>query len=136
MLFSLLLAAVLATADVKEINRLEAAWNDAHLAGDAAALDQMFAPDFTIIVPKMPMMNKREVMDMWHSSKPKKFTRYGTMEMKVRVYGDAAVVTGHMYRTWDVGARAFADDWLYTKVYSRNSGKWQVVAFHASDVPQ
>jgi uncharacterized protein (TIGR02246 family) len=141
MLFSLLLAAVLATADttatdVQEINHLEAAWNDAHLAGDVAALDQLFAPDFTLVVPKMPRMTKRDVMDMWHSSKKMKFSTYATMGMKIRVYGDAAVVTGTMHRSRVMAGLEVPDDWLYTKVYVRNAGKWQVVAFHASDVPQ
>ena len=62
MLFSLWLAAVLmqqpaenppADADVTTLARLEADWNTAHVRGDAAALEHLFADDLVVVVPGM-----------------------------------------------------------------------------------
>jgi hypothetical protein len=40
-------------ADLAELTRLEAVWNDAHLRGDAPALDRLWADELVAIVPRM-----------------------------------------------------------------------------------
>ena len=42
-----------ADADVTTLARLEADWNAAHVRGDAAALDHLFADDVVVMVPGM-----------------------------------------------------------------------------------
>ena len=119
--------------DIKELTRLETVWNDAHLRGDVAALDKLWADDLFVTVPDMPVMNKEEALAMWKSGKMK-FDIYKTSDLRIKVYGNSAVVTGQLVRIRDTTSKVFEDDWRFTKVYVRRSGRWQVVTWHGSHV--
>lgn len=120
-------------ANIKELTRLESVWNDAHVRGDAAALDRIWADDLVVTVPDMPVMNKEESLAIWRSGKMK-FYSYKTSDLRIRVYGNAAVVTGQLERRRTNNVQEFEDDWRFTKVYVRRGGKWLVVAWHGSHV--
>jgi ketosteroid isomerase-like protein len=117
---------------VKELERLETVWNEAHERGDSNALEALWADDLEVAVPKMPVMNKAEVLGFARSGRMK-FLRYTTSELRVRIYGDAAVVTGRLQRTRTLNGTEISDDWRFTKTYVREIGKWRVVSFHASE---
>ena len=121
------------TSDIKELTRLESVWNEAHLRGDAATLDKLWAEDLFVTVPDMPVMNKEESLAIWKSGKMK-FDIYRTSDLRIRVYGDSAVVTGQLVRIRDSNNKEFEDDWRFTKVYIRRQGKWLVVTWHGSHV--
>jgi ketosteroid isomerase-like protein len=123
------------TADTTELTRLEHVWNEAHVRGDAEALDRLWSDEFVVTVPGMTVLTKAEAIGVWRSGKMK-FQRYETSDLRVRVYNDAAVVTGRLRRTRHFNDREMDDDWRFTKVYVRSAGRWQVVAFHASTVAQ
>lgn len=120
------------TPDVKELLRLETVWNDAHQNGDADALNKLWADDLEVTVPKMPVMSKADVLGFAKSGRMK-FERYQTSDVKVRVYGDAAVVSGRLQRTRTLNGKTLDDNWNFLKVYVRHGGRWQVVAFQASE---
>ena len=115
-----------------ELQRLEIEWNDAHVRGDAATLERLFADDVVVVVPGMRVLTKSDSLGMFTSGRMK-FDRYETLETAFRVYGDTAVVTGRLKRSRVVAGAKADDDWSFTKVYLRRSGRWQVVSFHASN---
>ena len=119
--------------DIKELTHLESVWNEAHLRGDGSALDKLWAEDLFVTVPDMPVMNKEESLAIWKSGKMK-FDIYRTSDIRIRAYGDSAVVTGQLVRIRDANSKEFEDDWRFTKVYVRRQGKWLVVAWHGSHV--
>ena len=118
--------------DLSELMRLEALWNEAHLRGDASALDRLWADDLVAIVPRMTPLPKREALAFVRSARMR-FTRYESADVAVKVYGDSAVARGRLRRSRDIGGRAVQDDWRFTKLYVRRGGQWRVVAFHASE---
>jgi len=118
--------------DKQELERLEKVWNEAHEHGDADALQSLWADDLEVAVPKMPVMTKTEVMAFARSGRMK-FLRYATSDINIRVYGDAAVVTGRLQRTRTLNGQELSDDWRFTKVYTRHAATWRVVSFHASE---
>jgi len=121
------------TDDQATIVRLEAEWNAAHLRGDAAALDQLFADDLVVVVPAMRPMSKSDSLGVFASGRMK-FDRYETSDTTIRVYEHSAIVTGRLQRGRRMGDRAVNDDWRFTKVYVQRAGRWQVASFHASGV--
>ena len=123
------------TRDVQELARLEAEWNEAHLKGDATALERLWSDDLEVAVPRMPVMSKAEVLTFVRSGRMR-FERYETSGIRTRLYGDTAVVTGRLQRTRTINSRQMDDDWRFTKVYARQRGLWRVVAFHASEAAQ
>lgn len=122
-------------SDVHELERLEKVWNEAHEHGDAAALEKLWAEDLEVDVPRMPVMTRADAVSFARSGRMK-FLRYSTSDIRVRVYGDAAVVTGRLQRTRLVKGQETSDDWRFTKVYVREAQEWRVVSFHASEAAQ
>jgi ketosteroid isomerase-like protein len=114
------------------LEELESEWNAAHVRGDAALLDRLFADDVVVIVPGMRVMTKADAEGMFTSGRMK-FDRYETSETKLRVYDETAIVTGRLKRTRVVAGATANDDWRFTKVYLRRADRWQVVSFHASN---
>jgi ketosteroid isomerase-like protein len=137
MLFSasLLLAQAQPTSDTQALTQLEATWNNAHLKGDTATLDSLWADDMEVVVPKMQPMTKAQSLAFAKSGRMH-FQRYETSDIKVRVYGDAAVVTGRLQRTRTINDKEVDDDWRFVKVYVRQAKNWRVVLFQASDSAQ
>jgi ketosteroid isomerase-like protein len=125
-------AAATAGGSVAELSRLEDVWNEAHLRSDVAALDQLWADDIVVIVPRMPPFTKSDALAVFRSGRMK-FERYATSDVKVRLYEGCAVVTGRLRRARNLSGRLLDDDWRFTKVYVRQPTAWRVVAFQASE---
>jgi ketosteroid isomerase-like protein len=122
-------------SDTTELQRLEQIWNESHERGDANALDALWADDMEVAVPKMPVMQKADVLKFARSGRMK-FLHYRTSDTHIRLYGDAAVVTGRLQRTRVMNGQEVSDDWRFTKTYARQAGHWKVVSFHASEAAQ
>ena len=119
-------------ADQVVFERLEGEGNDAHVRGDAAILERLFADDLVVVVPGMRVLTKSDSLGMFASGRMK-FARYETSDTTFRIYGEAAIVTGRLRRSRVVAGAQAEDDWRFTKVYVRRAGRWQVVSFHASN---
>jgi hypothetical protein len=119
-------------ADVHELERLETVWNEAHEHGDADVLEKLWADDMEVAVPKMPVLTKADALKFARSGRMR-FLTYRTSDIRVRVYDNAAVVTGRLQRTRSMNGQEISDDWRFTKTYVRESGQWRVVAFHSCE---
>jgi hypothetical protein len=128
----LLLAGVQSSEDKAELVRLEQVWNTAHIEGDAATLERLWADGFTVTVPRMPLMARAEAVDVARSNMVK-FSKYETSDVVVQIFDKAAVVRGRMTRSRSRGDQLIEDDWRFTKVYVKQEDTWKVVAFHASE---
>ena len=136
-LIAAMIAALMSGAGVQasneaELMRLETVWNQAHLAGNVAALDELCADALVVTVPGMPAMGKADILGFWKSGRAK-ITRYETSELHVQPLGDTAVVNGRLLRTRDFNGKVVDDDWRFTKTLVRRNNRWQVIAFHASN---
>ena len=114
-----------------QLAALETAWNTAHLAGDAAALDRLWSDDVVIFVPRTAPMGKAQALAMVKGGGVT-FSRVETSDLHPRVTGDLAVVTGRLLRTRSAGA----DDWHFRKIYRREASGWRVISYHAWESPR
>lgn len=85
-----------------------------------------------IDAPHLPVMTRSDALNFAHSGRMK-FLHYGTSNLRIRIYGDTAVVTGRLQRTRTLNGQDVSDDWRFTKVYVRQAQAWRVVSFHASE---
>jgi hypothetical protein len=122
-------------AETRNFEHLETVWNEAHEHGDADALETLWADDLEIAVPRMTVLTKTDAVKFARSGRMK-FLRYQTSDLRVRIYQNAAVVTGRLQRTRSLNGQEVSDDWRFTKVYIREAQNWRVVAFHASEAAQ
>ncbi len=120
--------------DVAQLKEIENKWMNAEMHGDAAYLDTILAPDFTYTGPGAAVMNRTELLDRVKSGKTK-MEAGSVSDMNVRVYGNAAVVTGAYTQKGTEGEKAFDDSGRFTDTFIKKAGKWLAVATHSSLQP-
>jgi ketosteroid isomerase-like protein len=55
-------------------------------------------------------------------------------DIRVRIYGNTAIVTGHTEVRGQHEGRGVAGDYRYTRVYLRKAGRWRVVSSHSTRI--
>lgn len=86
-------AETVTTKAEEEIKRIELERNEAILAGDSAALDRMTSDDYTFITQRGELRTKAEIVAGFKAS-TFKYSEREISDLTIRVYGNAAVVTG------------------------------------------
>jgi ketosteroid isomerase-like protein len=119
----------------QELIKLENEWADALVKHDWAFLDQILADDYIWTDPDGNVWTKAQFLASLKSGEDV-LTAAVADEIRVRVYGDVAVVTGRttvkeQYKGKDIsGQYQWTDMWV--KDYA---GRWQCVASHSSRAP-
>jgi ketosteroid isomerase-like protein len=123
--------ALLASAwgqDVQEqIKKLEMDRSDAIVKSDIAKLDKYTADDYVLINMNGRMTGKSEMIEGFKSGSSK-LTSDDLSDLKVRVYGNTAVVTGKADIKGTLGGTDATGQILYTRVYVKKDGRWQSVS--------
>ncbi len=119
----------------QELIKLENEWADAWVKSDAAFFDRIMADDYTWTSPWGWVVTKADDFALVKSGEDV-ITSWVLSEMKVRVYGDAAVVTGcdtvkETYKGKDVSGQS-----RFTHTWVKLAGQWQCVAGHSSEIAQ
>jgi len=118
-------------AATEEILALERARNDAILRGDSAALAAMTSDDYTFITLRGELRTKAEIVKGFASGAFKYDSRE-ISDLKVRVYGDCAVVTGRAVQKGSENHRDYSGTYRFTRVYIRQRGRWLTVALQTT----
>ena len=105
----------------------------AELKGDVAFLARTLADDFIGIGPRGFMLTKDEWLAR-HKSGDLRYESFGLDEVRIRVYGDAAVLTGRetvklKYRGEDQQAELRT-----TEVFVKQAGQWQLAGLQLSPI--
>jgi ketosteroid isomerase-like protein len=104
---------------------------DAIGRADTAALERLYADDYTITGPGGGVASKAERLAALKASPN---TAQPPEEVKVRVYGDAAVVTGRL--TGTVPGQGSPAAMRYIQVWVKRGGQWQLVASQLTRIAQ
>lgn len=120
----------------QEILKLNQLWADSIVRGDVAALDRLFADDMVITAGNGTVRDKAGEIDDLRPSTDIKTYFFNTDDVRVRVYKDAAVVTGRAKWRINLKGRDIDNERRYTHVYVRQRGSWRIVAQHISRIAQ
>ena len=115
----------------REIESLEAQWRTALMQNDVATVNRLLADDYLGINPNGTLETKADALALRRAGTTK-ISSMDPINMKVRVYGDTAVVTSQVQVEGHDGERDISGRYHYTRVYSHRSGEWKVVSFEAS----
>ena len=118
---------------VGQIRALENERNDAILHGDAAALDRLTADDYTFVTLRGEMRTKAQIVRDFGSGAAKYQSRT-ISDLNVRVYGDAAVVTGRATQKGAENGKDYSGDYWFTRVYVKQNGRWVTVALQTTPI--
>jgi ketosteroid isomerase-like protein len=126
------LAAQAPPAIEKELLKLENDWNTATEKKDLAFLDRLYATECLITTAEgLTLTKAQDIANVKSSSTASPFA---LSDMKVRVYGETAVVTGVNTVHWTVNGKEWVGPIRFTDVFVKRDGRWQVVASHSSQV--
>ncbi len=107
----------------------------AALKGDAATFDKLLADDYVTIGIQGASLTKAELLENFKSGKVK-FEAIDVSDMKVRVYGDTALVNYTANVKGHFGATDISGQWRVVRVWVKRKGQWQSVSFQATLIAQ
>jgi uncharacterized protein (TIGR02246 family) len=111
----------------QEIRDLQAQYDKAALQQDAAAFDRLFANDFTLTQAGGKVSTKADVIAMAKAGDTK--MEIGRSEdIKVRLYGNTAIVTCRWIEKSTTKGKPFDGTQIFTTVWVKNNGAWQIVS--------
>ena len=119
--------------DVEELRRLDKEITVATWTADALWFEQNLVDDYVLIAPNGAIRIKRDIIREL-ATPGLKMEAYEPLETQIRVYGDAAVITGRMLQRFVLGRIRYANDLRYTDVWVKKKGKWLLVTSHTSNV--
>ena len=115
-----------------QLMQMERDWCKALATRDPALMEPILADDYTSVNSRGVMSTKAsELADAKAGASG--FAECTNDAMKVRVFGDAAVITGHNVTSGTYRGKPFKNRESYwTDTYVRRNGRWQCVASHSS----
>jgi len=119
----------------QELIKLENEWGQAFYKRDIAFADRFLADDYTGTEEKGIVMTKAQELEDLKSGVH--LSTSGVQDdIRVRVYGDAAVVTGRTTVKGQYKGKEFTSRYRWTHTFIRRDGRWQCVASHISRISQ
>ena len=118
----------------REILALNREWADAMVRGDRAALERIFSDELIVTSGNGTVRGKEgELGDTTGASDIKTYF-FNTEDLRVRVYGRAAVLTGHAKWRINYRGRDIDNERRYTCVYAKEHGRWRMVAMQLTRI--
>ena len=119
----------------QELIKLEQDWTNANLKADVAFLNRILAEDRTYTDNDGVLWTKAQDLAVIKSGELV-LSSMVTDDMKVRIYGDAAVVTGRNTVKGTLKGKDISGQERWTDTWIRRDGRWQCVATHSSRIAQ
>jgi ketosteroid isomerase-like protein len=115
----------------KEIEALEQRWREAIISNNVAEMDHLLADDYIGISANGTVETKAQALAA-RKAGTVRITQLDLNDLKVRVYGDTAVVTSKADLAGTNGQSDISGNYRYTRVYNKRLGQWKIVSFEAS----
>ena len=117
----------------EQIMKMERDRAAAVVKGDVAMLEGLTSDDYVLINANGQLSDKAATMNAIKTGIIK-LTANDVSDMKVRVYGDTAIVTGKSTAKGTIAGVELKGPLMFTRVYVKKNGKWQSVAFQQTPI--
>ena len=118
-------------SDAATVRALENKWTGSYKQHSIDILSSLLADDFAITIEDGSIFSKAGYISHTADSSTKVHVAEMT-DLKVRMHGDTAVVTGAYHEKGESNGKSYEYHDRLTDVWMKVSGKWQVVASHYS----
>jgi len=108
--------------------KLEDERNEALVKVDMATLNKLTPNDYTFIDRRGNFLDKKEALGRVQSGQAKMISMTSS-DLKIRLYGNTAVLTGRTDVKATMNGRDNSGAVLFTRVYVRRGGRWESVAY-------
>src|ERR1039458_3332497 len=117
-----------------KILELDRQWYELGITRDVAALDQLLSPDFVMTNSYGRVVTRDQLLERYRSPEHSfKLKSFKTDDVKVRIFGDAAIVTGSASVDIEASDLRFGSAVRFTRAYVRANGRWRLAAHQATD---
>jgi ketosteroid isomerase-like protein len=120
-----------AAQDEREIRRIDAAICAEFESGDANGLKQNLDVRFTLTSSRGEVTDLKQNLDEVAKREPR-YEVFRNHDQNLRLYGDAAIVTGITSIKGTADSQPFSADFQFTDTYVHRNGRWVLAASHAS----
>jgi ketosteroid isomerase-like protein len=110
-------------------------WAEAELRGDADALSSLLDADFVCVGPLGFLLDKDQYLGPRRSG-DLKHVAFDWQDVRVRVYGDAAVAVGSQLQKTTYQGRDASGQFRVTQVLVRTGDRWLIASLHLSPIAQ
>lgn len=117
----------------KKIEALELEWRNAEVNNNVGLMDHLLADDYLGISANGTVETKAQELAQRRAGTVR-IKSLDLSDIKVRVYGDTAVVTSTAQLVGVNGQSNISGDYRYTRVYNKRFGQWKIVSFEASRI--
>jgi ketosteroid isomerase-like protein len=119
------------SAEAASVRAAEMKWADAYKKRQVDVLSSLTADDYVITMEDGSVYGK--VGFISHTAQPSEQVEVAEFaDIKIRVRGDAAVVTGTYHESGESGGKPYDYHDRFTDVWIKIDGKWKIVASHYS----
>jgi len=126
----------------QELMRLETEFYEAYTKGDAATIERLLAEDYTHNDIRGGFKSRAAYMMYINAlsdsikSGAMKIDSSNLDDLRVRVYGDTAVVTGRWSARGQRGGKEDSEQLRFVNVWVKQNGRWQAVAGQVTLAPR
>lgn len=120
-------------ADEKALKDFEREWTDAINRNDKVWLENNLAAGYTWTSPEGTINDKAK--DIAEAADTK-FDSFETSDEKIRIYGDAAIITGRSRIKGKFKNEDISGDYRFTDTFIRQGGRWQCAASQSTKIAQ
>lgn len=117
----------------KTIEALELEWRNAEVQNNVGVMDHLLADDYLGISANGTVETKAQALAQRRAGTVR-IQSLDLSDIKVRVYGDTAVVTSTAQLVGVNGQSNISGNYRYTRVYNKRFGQWKIVSFEASRI--
>lgn len=124
------------TQDVeKQILELESQRMKAMTEADTETLKGIYADDLTYTHTSAAEDTKQSMLEALETGRLN-YAAMDASDVKVRVYGDTAILTGKAQVKVTSSGRDLTFGLIFTDVYTKRDGQWQMVAWQSTRLPE
>jgi ketosteroid isomerase-like protein len=120
------------TSDEQQLTKIENDWAVSYVKRDTAFLQRITADDFTFIGPDGNMVNKADYIKGLTGDTV--FSGFKIDDLKIRTYGDAAVVVGLATIIVKMKGEDDSGQYSFTDVFVKQKGEWKAVSGQVTPV--
>ncbi len=104
----------------------------AHQTSDAATLDRIWADDYVLTDYRGTVKERAQALAEWKAGEHR-YGSYVSDDIRVRAYGNAAVVTARVTRA-SLSDPQNVGQFRHTRVFVRQHGRWKLVATQVTPI--
>jgi ketosteroid isomerase-like protein len=116
---------------VQQLTKLKHQWAEAEDNRDTGFLERLLADDFEAGTAKGDVINKEQLIQRIKSP-GRRIDEHHSDDIRVRVYGNVAVMTDHTTISGVDNGSRFGGEFRFVRIFVKQHGRWQAVLAQAT----